>query len=505
MIDRFTKQEFEQVLFTFHAGVESLGLEQGEEVFAIPVTESARILVRSSIDPSGIAADTGEDSIRLWIQVYQPNFRSPESRVWQASGKKVDAYTTRVPGWGKRMSDKLAILFERAKKVRRPVLVCPECGKAPWVGFSASDKNPGRPYAKCGSPDMHYFQWLDEPMKAGEIVEFDVPVEELAPRTEQEMDRQADRDYLLEQAKLTPPAPEKPVFRAPAERTPDPIAAVDTRALKATLKAAKQRKVAGEPAVKLADANPPNASQVAAIEAPIDQSTRLMAPPGSGKTYVIERRYAHLVSQGVSPESILVVTYSKKMADEMGKRIKATCPQAYDNQISTIHALCFRILCFWDKDSRYFGWTVAKDWEVKTFIDDLVERYWEIDEFVDEEKPGWKEVMTWIDLSKYHGLTVAQSREFFIKNLGAEYGNWLHLIRRDYDSLMSNSYKLTFADMIFLIERQLIEDAQFRSKWQKRFNHIIVDEAQDTSAQALRVLITLSLAPGKNTVYADWS
>lgn len=480
-IERFTKDQFERALGGIHVGCESLGIEHGEETYAVPVTANARILVRSSVDSSGRAADTGDDSIRLYIQILKPDYRQPTAPlVWAACGKKVDAYTQRTPGWADRMESKIRQLFERARLVLSPAHICPVCGRAPWTGFVKSGANEGRPYASCSgtSNKMHHFQWLDE--EATGVIEFDAPEPgELAPDTpvEPKVDKV------------------KPVLTARTD------AEIDSKALKQHLKAAKAAK-AGKEVEPVTYACQPNDSQLAVIEAPVDASIRLMAPPGSGKTFVIEHRYQHLVAQGENPAGILVVTFSKKMADEMLTRIKATCPQAQDNQISTIHALCFRILSFWDATSPYYGWQVAKDWQLKKVIDEAVERIWIVDEERDEMKPGWAEIMTWIGNCKFKGISDAKEQlAYYTRNLGARFGQWLHQIHNELDLYMVNASLLTFGDMVYLMERRLIEDAGFRSYWQSRFNHIIVDEAQDTSAQALRVLITLSLEPGSNRVY----
>ena len=64
MIDQFSKEQFEDALSTIHPDYASLGLVNGEEVYTIPVNENARLSIRSSIDSSGYAADSGQDSIR---------------------------------------------------------------------------------------------------------------------------------------------------------------------------------------------------------------------------------------------------------------------------------------------------------------------------------------------------------------------------------------------------------------------------------------------------------
>ena len=64
-----------------------------------------------------------------------------------------------------------------------------------------------------------------------------------------------------------------------------------------------------------------NESQRAAVTAP-DGYNLILAGPGSGKTRVITYRVAHLIATGVSPGSIMLVTFTRRAAREMVKRLQ---------------------------------------------------------------------------------------------------------------------------------------------------------------------------------------
>lgn len=482
MIEKFSKEQFEQALSNIHMGWESLGLDSGEETYFIPVNAQARLVVRSSVDKSGFAADTGEDSIRIWIQVYRPDWRNPQQLEWQACGKKVDAYTTRVPGWQNRMEDKIRILWDKAKTVRRPVNTCPKCGGSPWVGFAKNGKNGGRPFAS--HRDCDYFTWLDASIEKSEVIKFDDP----SPSELVEMPAKQPESQPQVKPQINHISRTMAVLVAEDDNLDDIRVDAEVAAYKAGKK-------------QLTYKRQPNQSQLSVIEADVNEDIRVLAPPGSGKTFVIEHRYQYLVHNSVSPEEILVVTYSKKMADEMLERISKVNRKVCSDQISTIHAFCFRLLTRWDTASQFYGWEVPKDWQVKKTIDELVEKYWKC--YEDEEKPGYAEIVTWINNAKHHGLTVEDSRQYFIRNLGARFGEWLYQIRRDFDAAMANQKFLLFSDMLYYTEHELKNNEQFRSRWQSRFSQIIVDECQDTNEQAMRILITLSLESGENPVYSN--
>lgn len=119
MVDVFNKSEFEAALPVHkESGCplwESLGLIDGEHCYVIGINELAAIMVRSSIDSSGISADCGEDSIRMWL--VEPGTLKP-------AGSKISRWTTRVPGWQIRVKERLHDLYFFALKYIRK---CP-CG-----------------------------------------------------------------------------------------------------------------------------------------------------------------------------------------------------------------------------------------------------------------------------------------------------------------------------------------------------------------------------------------
>jgi DNA helicase II / ATP-dependent DNA helicase PcrA len=71
-----------------------------------------------------------------------------------------------------------------------------------------------------------------------------------------------------------------------------------------------------------------------------------LAGPGSGKTSTLTGRFVHLIRQGVDPARILAVTFTKKAADEMRRRIAMLLelPSPSSLHVMTFHAFAFRLL-----------------------------------------------------------------------------------------------------------------------------------------------------------------
>lgn len=113
MIETFTRKQFEEALPNHKETGKPLwkyvGLVQGEHVYRIAIPETnKRIMIRSSVRSNGKSAGVGDDSIRLWVEYH---YRKIDK--WFALGK-LDAWTTRKPGWQDRMISKLRQLWQLA-------------------------------------------------------------------------------------------------------------------------------------------------------------------------------------------------------------------------------------------------------------------------------------------------------------------------------------------------------------------------------------------------------
>ncbi|MGI8707868.1 MAG: ATP-dependent helicase, partial [Actinomycetota bacterium] len=76
-----------------------------------------------------------------------------------------------------------------------------------------------------------------------------------------------------------------------------------------------------------------------------DGPVLVVAGAGSGKTRVLTYRIAYLISQGVSPHSIIAITFTNRASGEMKERVAALVgPVAQRMWVSTFHSACVRIL-----------------------------------------------------------------------------------------------------------------------------------------------------------------
>jgi len=89
----------------------------------------------------------------------------------------------------------------------------------------------------------------------------------------------------------------------------------------------------------LSDLTPAQREAVAHVEGPL----LVLAGAGSGKTRVITRRVAYMMSRGVGGANILALTFTNKAAGEMKARIEALAPRS-GVWVGTFHSLCARLL-----------------------------------------------------------------------------------------------------------------------------------------------------------------
>ncbi len=214
-------------------------------------------------------------------------------------------------------------------------------------------------------------------------------------------------------------------------------------------------------------AHDPNPEQQAAISLPLDSAARVIAPPGAGKTFLLVRRLRHLVDQGVDIRNIGAVAFNVKMAETLRVRFLQLMPSDWDGRaevernISTIHAMCFRMLKE-SGDRRRIPERAF--WKIKKFIQDfVVERFPNVD-----EQPNHKEILSWIYISKNRGVPIGGLETFYFGAMGdGLYGVFMRDVHNRYTEFMRENNWLMFGDMLYDVEMKLINDPAFRNHWQQ--------------------------------------
>jgi DNA helicase II / ATP-dependent DNA helicase PcrA len=206
----------------------------------------------------------------------------------------------------------------------------------------------------------------------------------------------------------------------------------------------------------------------------------VMAGPGSGKTRVLTQRVAYLINaMGVRPYNILAVTFTNKAAREMESRVKALVGENTPGlSLGTFHAICARILRREAEFLPFEGNFVIYDQDdqinlVKQAIEDLN---------LDEKRYRANGVHATISNAK-NELVLPDA--FPARNYREEVV--LRIYRRYQELLLANN-ALDFDDLLLWTAILLSENAPVREKYARRYEHILVDEFQDTNQAQYRLL-----------------
>ncbi len=136
---------------------------------------------------------------------------------------------------------------------------------------------------------------------------------------------------------------------------------------------------------------------------------RVIAGPGSGKTKTITSRFSYLISSGVKPKEILLITYTNAAANEMKERITQSLMmdgvkvKDEDLNITTFHGLGYKIIC---ENFKFFGYKEPPKQINK------VEKYKVLKEVYDNIWGNLSDVVKGVLISSYQGLNPVVSNKF---------------------------------------------------------------------------------------------
>ncbi|HWV39044.1 MAG TPA: UvrD-helicase domain-containing protein [Vulgatibacter sp.] len=224
----------------------------------------------------------------------------------------------------------------------------------------------------------------------------------------------------------------------------------------------------------------------------------VLAGAGSGKTRVITYRIANLVvAHGVEPWRILAVTFTNKAAGEMRERLERLLgPSAGEAWISTFHAAGARIL---RRDGEIIG--LPRSFVIYDEADQLAEMKRVMKAAgVDPKLVDPRRVLHRIDDAKNHGHTP--------DDLAARPG-WDELSRvtpelyRRYQKALAAAGAVDFGDLLSRLVELFEEAPDVLRKYRTRFQHVLVDEFQDTNHVQYRLLKMLAGAGAGLCVVGD--
>lgn len=219
-----------------------------------------------------------------------------------------------------------------------------------------------------------------------------------------------------------------------------------------------------------------NPAQAQVVAAP-HQDMLVLAGAGSGKTRVLVQRIVWLVrDQGLSPYAILAVTFTNKAAKEMRLRLESQLNLSLRGMwVGTFHGLAHRLLRLHWQEARLpeFFQILDSDEQLS-----LIKRIMK-DQHLDMEQVNPKDVRAFINGHKEEGRRAAQVQAYARGNLHEQQLAEVYAI---YEQLCQRQGVLDFAELLLRALELLRETPALLRHYQQRFQHLLVDEFQDTNS-----------------------
>ena len=209
------------------------------------------------------------------------------------------------------------------------------------------------------------------------------------------------------------------------------------------------------------------------------QYARVIAGAGSGKTAVLTRRIAFLISEcHVDPTRILAIAFTNKVAQEMRERaskiVRDTIHYDPNLHISTFHSFCARFLRTECRLLGYpIGFSIYDEEDQGKVVKNIA-----VDLGYKKGDPIVKTALSYIRRNKGKGKYPENiSKEHF----RSEEDRISFQFYEKYEEYKQKGYAFDFDDLLLKTIEILEMDEVVRSKWADRFDCILVDEFQDTN------------------------
>lgn len=248
----------------------------------------------------------------------------------------------------------------------------------------------------------------------------------------------------------------------------------------------------------LSHGNPNQTEAITTTEGPV----QIIAGPGSGKTYTLVERIIYLIrSKDISPESLLVVTFTDKAARELTTRISNRLAELdvqfnlNEMYLGTFHSICLRLL----EDYREFtrlkrSFTLFDQFDQQYFIYQHIKEFRVLPDVElvmgDDQTGRWAQsenLLKWVNKVSEEALNatdLATATEPEIRALAACFAKYQELLH-EHNSLDFSGIQY---EALQLLESRPEVLAQLRDK----LTYLMVDEYQDTNTIQERILLLLA-------------
>ncbi|MCR4417279.1 MAG: ATP-dependent helicase [Ignavibacteria bacterium] len=222
--------------------------------------------------------------------------------------------------------------------------------------------------------------------------------------------------------------------------------------------------------------NPAQYEAVITTEGPV----LVIAGAGTGKTQTLVYRVARLVESGVNPQSILLLTFTRKAAQEMLRRaaslIDSRCEKVSGG---TFHSFANMILRkFAEKIGYPSNFTILDQSDAEDVINLIRTNLG-----FDKQRKRFPKKQTLYDI-----ISLAINKQTTIEHiLSTQYPQFIDflddikLLKEEYEKFKKKNALLDYDDLLLKLKELLEKDEDFRRYIHKNYKYIMVDEYQDTN------------------------
>ena len=244
---------------------------------------------------------------------------------------------------------------------------------------------------------------------------------------------------------------------------------------------------------RLSSLNPPQRAAVTTLSGPL----LVLAGAGTGKTRVITFRMIELIRNGIAPNRILSVTFTNKAAKEMRERTLALLGKKPPSRplVSTFHSLCVRIL---RKDIEPLGYPRQfviydrgdQESAARTALRDIR---------VGDTALRPADLLNRISRWKMSGILPTRANEY-VEN---DQDFLAAMAYRKYQANLRSSGAVDFDDLLLVTKQLFDEHPKVLEKYQQAFDHVQIDEYQDTNGAQFDLIQALVAGHNNLCVVGD--
>jgi DNA helicase-2/ATP-dependent DNA helicase PcrA len=242
-----------------------------------------------------------------------------------------------------------------------------------------------------------------------------------------------------------------------------------------------------------------NPSQLEVVNC-VDGAVLVIAGAGSGKTRVIEYRVLNLIQKNIPPQSILLLTFTRRAANSMLSRAASHEPRAKLVEGGTFHSFAYSIL---KKHSRLIGFdnfSILDEDDSQEALGLAAKKLgvYEIDKKF-PKKDTLKKIIS-MSINKERSIADVLEKEYpdFY-----DYASLIERIKNDYQRYKIEKAYFDFDDLLIYLRILLTKNEPLREELSRKYRYIMIDEYQDTNKPQAAIAYLLGKDHGNVMVVGD--